>query len=153
MFYHMRDLRRRRRHLDLDRAKLLATALVFSRLNYCNSRFYGVADIDLIRLQTCSEPTDPPGDKVCFIYSQPSTASFSCVWYKRCSSRHHQGDSVSIELSIDSNSELTILPWISPRTEIHIQPRTGHFTLRWHVSSGNSHIETPSVSWWVITSK
>ena len=47
----MRDLRRIRRHLDLDSAKLLATALVSSRLDYCNSFLYGIADIDLTRLQ------------------------------------------------------------------------------------------------------
>ena len=34
-FYHIRDLQRIRRHLDADSAKLLATALVSSRLNYC----------------------------------------------------------------------------------------------------------------------
>ena len=50
-FYHMRDLRRIRHHLDLDSAKLLATALVCSRLDYCNSLLYGIADIDLTRLQ------------------------------------------------------------------------------------------------------
>ena len=50
-FYHMRDLRRIRRHLDLNSAKLLATALVSSRLDYCNSLVYGIADIDLTRLQ------------------------------------------------------------------------------------------------------
>ena len=47
----MRDLRCIRCHLDLDSAKLLATALVSSRLDYCNSRLYGIADIDLTRLQ------------------------------------------------------------------------------------------------------
>ena len=50
-FYHMRDLRRIRRHLDLDSTKLLATALVSSHLDYCNSLLYGIADIDLTRLQ------------------------------------------------------------------------------------------------------
>ena len=50
-FYHTRDLRRIRRHLDLDSAKLPATALVSSRLDYCNSLLYGIADIDLRRLQ------------------------------------------------------------------------------------------------------
>ena len=50
-FYHMLDLRRIRRHLDLDSAKLLATALMSSRLDYCNSLLYGIADIDLTRLQ------------------------------------------------------------------------------------------------------
>ena len=47
----MRDLRRIRCHLDLGSAKLLATALVSSRLDYCNSLFYGIADIDLTRIQ------------------------------------------------------------------------------------------------------
>ena len=37
--------------LDLDSAKLLASALVSSRLDYCNSLLYGIADIDLTRLQ------------------------------------------------------------------------------------------------------
>ena len=46
----MRDRRHIRRHLDLDSAKLLATALVSSRLDYCNSLLYGIADIDLTRL-------------------------------------------------------------------------------------------------------
>ena len=47
----MWDLRRIRRHLDLDSTKLLATALVSSRLDYCNSLLYGISDIDLTRLQ------------------------------------------------------------------------------------------------------
>ena len=47
----MRDLRCIRRHLDLDSAKLLATALMSSRLDYCNSLLYGIADIDLTWLQ------------------------------------------------------------------------------------------------------
>ena len=45
----MRDLWRIRRHLDLDSAKLVSTALVSSRLDYCNSLLYGIAD--LTRLQ------------------------------------------------------------------------------------------------------
>ena len=47
----MRHLRHIRRHLDLDRVKLLATALVSIHLNYCNSPLYCVADIDLTRLR------------------------------------------------------------------------------------------------------
>ena len=50
-FYHMHDLRSIRRHLDLDSARLLATALVSGRLDYRNSLLYGIADIDLTRLQ------------------------------------------------------------------------------------------------------
>ena len=72
----MRDLRRIRRHLDLDSAKLLATALVSSRLDYCNSLLYGVTDIDLTGLHACTESTGSLGDKVSPIYSYPSTASF-----------------------------------------------------------------------------
>ena len=47
----MRDLRRILRHLDVDSAKLRATALVSSRLDYCNSLWYGIAGIDLTRFQ------------------------------------------------------------------------------------------------------
>ena len=78
-FYHMRDLRRIRRHLDLDSAKLLATALVSSRLDYCNSFLYGIADIDLTRASVCTESTGSPCDKVSSNYSQYSTASFSSM--------------------------------------------------------------------------
>ena len=40
-----------RRHLDLDSAKLLATALMSSHLDCCNSLLYSTADIELTRLQ------------------------------------------------------------------------------------------------------
>ena len=49
--YNIRDLRRIRRHLDLDSAKLLANALVSSRLDYCNSLLSGIAETDLTKLQ------------------------------------------------------------------------------------------------------
>ena len=49
--YHIRDLRRIRRHLDLDRAKLLANALVSSRFDYCNSLLSGIVETDLTKLQ------------------------------------------------------------------------------------------------------
>ena len=49
--YHIRDLRRIRRHLDLDSAKLLANAVVSSRLDYCNSVLSGIAETDLTKLQ------------------------------------------------------------------------------------------------------
>ena len=49
--YHIRDIRRIRRHLDLDIAKLLANALVSSRFDYCNSLLSGIAETDLTKLQ------------------------------------------------------------------------------------------------------
>ena len=49
--YHIRYLRRIRRHLELDSAKLLANALVSSRFAYCNSLLYGIAETDLAKLQ------------------------------------------------------------------------------------------------------
>ena len=53
--YHMRDLRRIRRHLNLNCAKSLAYALVASRLDYCNSLLYGVAGGDIDRLQNVQD--------------------------------------------------------------------------------------------------
>ena len=50
-FYHIRDLRRIRRHLSLENAKTLATSLVSSRLDYCNSLLQGIAVKDIQRLQ------------------------------------------------------------------------------------------------------
>ena len=51
MFLPYTGLWRIRRHLDLDSAKFFATALVSSRLDYCNSLFYDIADVDLTRFQ------------------------------------------------------------------------------------------------------
>ena len=50
-FYHIRDLRRIRRFLSLSVAKTIATALVSSRLDYCNSLLYNTANKDIARLQ------------------------------------------------------------------------------------------------------
>ena len=50
-FYYVLDLGCILRHLDIYSAKLLATALVSSSLNYCNSLLYGIADTDFTKLQ------------------------------------------------------------------------------------------------------
>ena len=68
-----------RHHLDLDSAKLPATALMSSHLDYCNLPLYGIADIYLIRFQ-CTESTAPPGDKVSSIYSHSYTTSFPSLF-------------------------------------------------------------------------
>ena len=47
-FYYIRDLCR---HLDLDSVKVLAHALVSSRLDYGNSHLFGIANIDLTKVQ------------------------------------------------------------------------------------------------------
>ena len=49
--YHIQDLRRIRRHLDLDSANLLVNALVSNRLDYCNSLLSGIPETDLTKLQ------------------------------------------------------------------------------------------------------
>ena len=48
---HIRDLRRIRRLLSLSVAKTNATALVSSRLDYCNSLLYNTANMDIAKLQ------------------------------------------------------------------------------------------------------
>ena len=50
-FYHICDLRCIRRFLSLSVAKTIATALVSSRLDYCNSLLYNTANKDIARLQ------------------------------------------------------------------------------------------------------
>lgn len=50
-YYHIKDLTRIRRHLSLANAKSLACALVASRLDNCNSLFYGLAEKDIKKLQ------------------------------------------------------------------------------------------------------
>ncbi len=50
-YYHIRDLRRIRRHLTLDCAKTLACSLVASRLDYCNSLLYGIGSGNVAKLQ------------------------------------------------------------------------------------------------------
>ena len=50
-FYHIRDLRRIRRFLSLSVAKTIVTALVSSRLDYCNSLLYNTANKDIAKLQ------------------------------------------------------------------------------------------------------
>ena len=50
-FYHIRDLRRIRRYMSLSVAKTIATALVSSRLDYCNSILHNIAIKDITKLQ------------------------------------------------------------------------------------------------------
>ena len=50
-FYHIRDLRRIRPVLDFTTAQSIGASFVHSRLDYCNSLFYGLPKIQLNRLQ------------------------------------------------------------------------------------------------------
>jgi len=49
-FYHIHNLRRIRRYISLSVAKTIITALVTSRLYYCNSFLYNVASKDILKL-------------------------------------------------------------------------------------------------------
>ena len=51
-FYHIRDLRRIRRHLPLSTAKTISNSLITSRLDYCNSLINNIAKQDLSKLQS-----------------------------------------------------------------------------------------------------
>jgi len=50
-FYHIRDMRRIRRHLTSKTAKVIANSLVGSKLDYCNSLLYGIDEKEIKRLQ------------------------------------------------------------------------------------------------------
>ncbi|KAK2178717.1 hypothetical protein NP493_532g02042 [Ridgeia piscesae] len=49
--YHIRDYHRIRRKISLSEAKTIATALVSSILDYCNSLLYNTANKDIAKLQ------------------------------------------------------------------------------------------------------
>ena len=49
--YHIRDLRRIRHTLDSTTATIIATALVHSRLDHCNSLYHGLPITQIRRLQ------------------------------------------------------------------------------------------------------
>ena len=72
--YHMQDLQRIQRHLDLDGAKLVATALMSSLLDYCNLLLYGIADIDLMRLQRVQNQL------ACLVTKSPPFTHISLHW-------------------------------------------------------------------------
>ena len=50
-FYHIRDLRRIRRHISISTAKTISTTLISIRLDYCNSLLNNIAKRDLAKLQ------------------------------------------------------------------------------------------------------
>jgi hypothetical protein len=50
-FLHIRDLRRIRSSLNLKTASTIATSLVHSKLDYCNSLYHGLPNTQLNRLQ------------------------------------------------------------------------------------------------------
>jgi len=50
-FYHIRELRRIRRYISLSVAKTIPTALITSRLDYCNFLLYNIASKDVLKLQ------------------------------------------------------------------------------------------------------
>src|SRR6218665_3654792 len=51
-YMHIRDLRRLRPILDYKTACTIATSIVHSKLDYCNSLFYSINSSQIKRLQT-----------------------------------------------------------------------------------------------------
>src|SRR6218665_882078 len=51
-YMHIRDLRRFRPILDYKTACTIATSIVHSKLDYCNSLFYSINSSQITRLQT-----------------------------------------------------------------------------------------------------
>ena len=84
-FYHMQDLRRIRRHIDLDSAKLLATALVSSHFDYCNSLWYGML-AHISHTQRVAHPTTHGGS----LWTSLLIVFFvlSCSWSSGLRGRH-----------------------------------------------------------------
>jgi len=56
--YHIRDLRRIRPVLDFSTAHIIGTSLVHSKLDYCNSLYYGLPKIQLTRFQHIQNSLD-----------------------------------------------------------------------------------------------
>jgi len=50
-FFHIRALRHIRPSLSVDQAKMIASAVVSTRLDYCNSLLEGTSDININKLQ------------------------------------------------------------------------------------------------------
>ena len=50
-FYHIRDLRRIRRHISISTAKIISTTVISSYLDCCNSLLNSIAKGDLAKLQ------------------------------------------------------------------------------------------------------
>ena len=50
-FFHLHNIRRIRKYLSTESAKLLVHAFVISRIDYCNSLLYGLPQTQLIKLQ------------------------------------------------------------------------------------------------------
>jgi len=50
-FYHIRDIRRNLHYISLSVAKTIATALITSRLDYCNPLLYNSKSKDVAKLQ------------------------------------------------------------------------------------------------------
>ena len=51
-FYHIRDLRRIRSTMDFDTSRTIATSLVHSKLDYCNSLYYNLPVSQINRLDS-----------------------------------------------------------------------------------------------------
>ena len=50
-YYHLGDLQQIRKFLGVEKAILLANAMISSRLDYCNSLLYGVSKSNIAKLQ------------------------------------------------------------------------------------------------------
>ena len=69
--YHIRDLRRIRHTVDFITGTTIATALVHSRIDYCNSLYHGLPITQIKRLQHIQNGLDVPLPVLPYILTSP----------------------------------------------------------------------------------
>ena len=72
-FYHIRDLLRIRRHVSISAAKTISTALISSRLDYCNSLLNNIAKRDLAKLQRVKKLSGTCGSQGASVFTVATT--------------------------------------------------------------------------------
>jgi Reverse transcriptase (RNA-dependent DNA polymerase) len=81
-FYHIRDLRRIRKSLDLKTAKTIATSIIHSKLDYCNSLYLNLPVSQIHRLQLIQNAAARATVNNCLKSDHISPALKSLHWLK-----------------------------------------------------------------------
>ena len=104
--YHLRSLRYIRPCLTLDMARSVAVAIVQSRLDYCNSLFFGTSQHNIRKLQ-CIQNT-----LARIVVGHPLAASSSELYNLHWLPVHHR---VNFKIALLTYKILTFKPTFLPR--------------------------------------
>ena len=148
--YHLRDLRRIRSTLDFHTANTIATSLVHSKLDYCNSLYLNLPSYHINKLQVIqNNMARATTSNANLTTSHPRATLHSLHWLKIKQRIEYKILSLTLHSNLASQTTYATYSGLSS----HLAPPAPDPSSLWHVhqAPGSNSLTVHSTTWYLLS--